>query len=470
MSKGREESIISNINIDKERCIASGSITISGSDLELISLNVMKSTRGKSHSYQQYQFDLMIDSFIREKAISSKAFGEILEWKGEPRIRISRNRDVAIGQRMQLVCHVECDTFPELPELDFPVNFQNPEITIIENDIEKEIEKILYQNRVEVEKDGLIEEGDVIKFIFEFIYEEGSQIDDEEKTFVVGPMMEKKMLEKLLKAKAGDVVEQEIVVPTPEELKNNPYRDELLSIAGQKTKGKIHINKVMKLVNPSIDELLKKLNFETEDKFRERVKDSIKNHIDNEVQEFKIAQVSAFLRGYDFPVSSTFIEESTGSVMRNAFSTLGLKYDELVYTNSKFQNDFMEILSSKNDLYKGKTFEDFMKVVNIFSKKEVVSNFMISKLRGFLGTPENEIKNAAIKYLIESNPSEAKNLEYFTSNIGAAQKYVMMEMCFEKLKAEGKTISHPYSSVEEFNKMLTDFTKLHNVVHFVPSN
>ena len=465
----REESVISQINIDKENCLASGNLTVSLSELDLISSRVMKSTRGKSQAYQQYEFDRTLDSFIKDRIITSKVFGEILEWKGESRIRISRDRNISLGERAPLICHVECDVFPELPELSFP-KIEEPKIEINEKDIDNQIEKIFYENRVEIEKNELIEEGDLIRFTFEFIHDKGSQKDEEEKSFLVSQTMDKQMLEKLLKSKVGDVIENEISVPSADELKTHPYRDELISVAGQKTKGRIHLNKVMKLVNPELPDLLKKLEIDSEEELRNRVREVLKGYAIIEANDYKISQISDHLREYNFNIPSMCIEESIDPMLESLFSELNLRYDRNIYSDQKFQADFMETVSSKNDFYKDKSFEDFMEVVRIFARKNMASIFMVSKLKEFTKISETDLRNLAIRYLMENQSKEEKNLEYFTNNMNAAQKYVLMIMSFEKLKADGETFEENYSSISEFRKKIHDYSRHRSIIYFNEGN
>jgi hypothetical protein len=211
---------------------------------------------------------------------------------------------------------------------------------------------------------------------------------------------------------------------------------------------------------------LKKLGIDSEEELRTKVKEVLQSYAQVETNDYKISQISDHLREYDFNVPSMCVEESIDSMLESIFSELNLKYDRSVYADQKFQAELMEVLSSKNEFYKGKSFEDFMAIVRVFSKKNIASIFMISKLREFVGVSETDLRNAAIRYLIENQSREEKNLDYFTKNMNAAQKYVLMAMCFEKLKTDGKTFEQNYASISEFREKIHDYSRHRSIIYF----
>jgi hypothetical protein len=258
---------------------------------------------------------------------------------------------------------------------------------------------------------------------------------------------------------------------TAEELKDHPYRNDLIAIAGQKTKGKIYINKVLELVNPNMDDLLKKLGIADEKELHDKVTESLKKSLSVEVTDYEIAQITNQLREYDFPVPSVCLEEAVDGVVQRSFSILGLRYNSSIYSDEKLKKSFMETLSAKNKFYQDEkgnpvSFEEFMKTVNEFAKKDVISNFMIPKIRDLVNPIEDDLRSAAIQYLIENYSQSIKTFDDLNKNMPGAQRYVLLKMLFQKLKDEGKTYSKDYSSIAQFDEKVNDYSRTNNIVYF----
>ncbi len=279
---------------------------------------------------------------------------------------------------------VTYDTFPDIEQGNYKdIELTAPYVSVLKNDVDREIGILQEQNSVITDKlDGIIEIGSVVAINFSEIDEEGKDIEDtkrEDFVFTVGTWYNSyKIDDDLLEMKNG---EEKIIE------KEYPKDFNVPDLAGTKKKLRVKVISVKEKQLPKLDdELAQDISdkYETLTDMKDDVKKKLKESADAKIKENNINNImDKIIETSKIDLPQSMIDQQVESSLQNIISQSQVSEEQ-----------FFNLMTAQ-----GKTKEDFKNELQPGAERSLKSKLLIENIsdKEKIEISENEIEEAIKK-------------------------------------------------------------------------
>jgi len=290
---------------------------------------------------------------------------------------------------------VTYDTFPvfELPSLD-GIEIEVPNVTITQEDLDRELENIRQRNAIVAEKDGPSEIGDIVTASFVEIAEDGSEIPGTSRqdfSFELGKNLNiYKFDDEISGLKAGD---EKIITKTfPDDFEFPEY-------AGKTATIKVLISKVKHQDLPDLDDELAQ---DVSEKYKtlDDLKEAVRAHLMEDL-EAKLRKTK------ENAIMDELLKRTNISIPRSMITAeLAMRWESLKQQTGVDSDEHLEMLLAMS----GKTREMIFQEWEPLAEKALATNILLDKLieAGSYSSSDEEVDAEIAKEAIHSTMSPAE--------------------------------------------------------------
>ncbi len=309
---------------------------------------------------------------------------------GSPKIKI-----VQFEKGKDFVFTAECAVWPEIKLADYrKIRVKKPSVKVNAKEIEREIELLKKRLVSTQSKQGTVKEGDRVLVDFQGWIKDKKipSLKQSDLWLLVGerepfPGFGKELVGK----RKGEKVKFELVLP----------KDFVQQgLAGQKVKFEVEIKKVEKVVEPSLDEVAKKLGHKDEKELRQRIKDFLlQQKTQGAEKKWETEIVSRIAEKSQLEVSPQLIDQEQDRLLQQLNRDLafqGLTLEQLLHKSKLDKGKLAEQLKKQAEANLRHSFvlHAIAEKENIRVKKDEVAKALKeeeTRLR-LQGYPENDIR------------------------------------------------------------------------------
>ncbi|OQB95683.1 MAG: Trigger factor [Spirochaetes bacterium ADurb.Bin110] len=257
------------------------------------------------------------------------------------------------------------DTFPvfELPSLD-GIEIEVPNVTITQEDLDRELENIRQRNAIVAEKDGPSEIGDIVTANFAELAEDGSEIPGTSRqdfSFELGKNLNiYKFDDEIIGLKAGD--EKTIIKTFPDDFEFPEYAGKTVTI-------KVLVNKVKHQDLPNLDDELAQ---DVSEKYKtlDDLKEAVRAHLTEDL-EAKLRKTK------ENAIMDELLKRMNISIPRSMLTAeLAMRWESLKQQTGVDSDEHLEMLLAMS----GKTHEKIFQEWEPLAEKALATNILLDKL------------------------------------------------------------------------------------------
>jgi len=365
-----------------------------------------------------------------------------------------------------LALNLNWDWFPEVPTIDFS-DLDHLTKPIVENFTDEELlkhrELILGQHKVLLESQGAIAKGDIVELSWAVKVdseEEWEEVEGAKTTIQIGvkPRLQLDLEEKLIGAKAGDVIEHELDIPrSPIYPQFSAYKKEISKLFGKKIQVRITVHSVKAWVMPEMnEELLKKLGLKSMDDFQERATESLRRSVEDKSKSVLKVMVLDYLRSKEFEVPSHQVKGYTEFILQHLASKLNLHVDGTSHEDwtDEYKQAYMGQLAEQMPEIAEKhgSFDSLLESTSKAARKMVCGDFIISVLPKQMELKEQEINDKVFQIMYNLGLLNKRNRGEIDRYMQELRTSIILDHVMSKLEEDKKIKSEHVTSVVELDE------------------